>query len=281
MLRSTAVFPALMMTVFLACAVRAQAQTASPEERWTYSITPYLWLPSFNGTLRYSRPPGSGSPDVSVNEGSLLDALDAAFMISGEARRGKWSLYGDYIYLKLSTSKSNVSSVDFNAGARVNPFSTTVNTGTESELKGSLLTLAAGYSLADDGASRHDVIAGARYFDVTATTNWRLSATVNGPGAGQTFPATGSVSKSEGLLDAIVGVRGRARLADRWFIPYYADIGAGSSKSTWQALAGVSYVYQWGEVALAYRYLEYDQKDDKLMQNFRFNGPMLGATIRF
>lgn len=261
--------------------VPAHAQKAPSSERWTYALTPYLWLPSVDGTLKYSLPPGSGSPSVEVDSETLLDALDFGLMLAGEARRGKWSVFGDFIYLKLSASKSAVRSVDFNVAPAINPFSTTANLGTEAELKGSLLTLAGGYSLADNPDSQVDAIAGLRYFHVTATTNWRLSAAVAGPGPGQTFAAAGGISKTEDLWDAIVGVRGRAKLGDRWFLPYYLDIGAGSSDLTWQALAGVSYGFKWGELTFAYRHLEYDQGDNKLLQNFKFSGPLLGATFRF
>jgi hypothetical protein len=120
-----------------------------------------------------------------------------------------------------------------------------------------------------------------RYLDIDATTDWRLSATINGPG-GASFPATGRVTAGSTLWDGIVGVRGRAQLgAGQWSVPYYFDIGAGSSQLTWQALAGIAYRFGWGDVTLAYRHLYYDQEDDKLLQDFEFSGPALGATFRF
>jgi len=258
----------------------ARAQTAW-EERWTYSLTPYLWLPSVDGTLKYQLPAGTGSPSVDVNGQTLLHAIDFAFMMSGEARRGRWSFFGDYIYLKLSGSQGAVKSVNFNTGDPPVAAVATLNAGTESRLKGDMVTLAAGYSLAGSADSPFDVIGGLRYFGVTASTDWRLSAAVTGSSPGQTFAAAGSVSQTDDLWDGIVGVRGRAKLADHWYLPYYADVGTGSSRVTWQAFAGVSYAFHWGEVTLAYRHLVYDQRDDKLLQDFRFSGPLLGATFRF
>jgi hypothetical protein len=258
-----------------------QAQTWPGTDKWTYSVTPYLWMPAFKGTLKYTRPPGTGNPDVSVDERSVLDALDAAFMLTGEARRGRWSFYGDYVYLKFSTSKSAVRSVDFNAGPSNSSFAATSNTGSDSTLKGNMLTLAGGYSLAQTADSPFDVIGGLRYLGITAETSWNLSAAVAGPQLGQTFAAAGSASRSKDLFDGIIGFRGRAKIADRWYLPYYADVGTGSSNLTWQALAGISYAFGWGEVALAYRHLYYDQKGDNLMHDFKFSGPMVGATFRF
>ena len=44
---------------------QAQAQSDVSTDQWKFSITPYLWLPNVNGTLKYSVPPGAtGSPEV-------------------------------------------------------------------------------------------------------------------------------------------------------------------------------------------------------------------------
>ena len=128
-----------------------------------------------------------------------------------------------------------------------------------------------------------DLIGGLRYFHIEASTDWQLAATITGPGGGgQTFPSAGTVSRESNLWDGIIGVRGRVRWGDtRWFSPYYFDVGGGSSVLTWQGLLGVGYGFKWGDMVLAYRTLFYDQGDDKLLQNFRFSGPTLGATFRF
>jgi hypothetical protein len=144
-----------------------------------------------------------------------------------------------------------------------------------------MLTLAGGYNLARTPESPFDVIGGVRWFGITSETSWNLSGAIAGPQQGQSFAAAGSVSGSKDLFDGIIGVRGRAKLADRWFLPYYLDVGTGSSNLTWQALAGITYAFGWGEVALAYRHLYYDQKGNDLVQDFKFSGPMLGATFRF
>jgi hypothetical protein len=64
-------------------------------------------------------------------------------------------------------------------------------------------------------------------------------------------------------------------------MPYYLDIGSGSSTLTWQGFLGVAYAFKWGDAVFGYRRLYYDQSDDKLLQNFRFSGPSLGASFRF
>lgn len=275
-------FTAPLRTVFatfalLAACAAAQAQSGA----WRYSLTPYLWLPNINGTLKYSPPPGAaGGPSVETGPNDYLSNLSGVLMLAGEARNGPWAVFSDLIYLKFDSEDSKVRTVDFvNVGA--NPINTTLNVGTTSELKGWAWTLGASRTLVNSPGGTFDVLAGLRYLDIDATTDWRLSATINGPG-GTVFPATGRVTAGSTLWDGIVGVRGRAQLgAGAWSVPYYFDIGLGSSELTWQALAGIAYRFSWGEVTLAYRHLYYDQDADKLLQDFEFSGPALGATFRF
>jgi hypothetical protein len=251
--------------------------------QWTYSVMPYVWLPSVDGSLRYG-PPSSGgaSPNVDITADTWLGAIDFAFMLSAEARRGRWLIATDFITLDLSSDSSTVRSVDFNPGSgTVNVFNTALDTGSQTRLKGEVWTLVGGYAAVRDAHVAVDVIGGMRYFRLEATTDWRLSAAVSGPAGAQTFAGTGSVTSSQELWDAIVGVRGRVRLGEgKWFMPYHLDAGAGDSKLTWQGVLGVGHAFKWGEAIFAYRYLSYEQ-DKGLVEELNFGGFGLGVNFRF
>jgi len=268
---------ALIMAVIFT--VPAQAQSVAPADPWTFSITPYLWLPNINGTLKYIIPPGSGgSPEVETGPNDYLQALQAVLMISGEARKDSWSVFTDLIYLNFADQKSSIKSVDFGG----NIVSSSVNVATSSSLRGLEWTLGAGYAVRTVQAIKLDVFGGLRYLGLEAKTDWQLEAAISGPGGGQTFPQAGEVSGRADLWDGIVGVKGRILLgSSRWSIPYYLDVGTGSSSLTWQGMLGVAYSFKWGGVTLTYRNLYYDEKDDKLLQNFRFTGPEIGVTFLF
>jgi hypothetical protein len=255
----------------------AAAQT--PGNQWMFSITPYLWLPNIDGTLKYGVPPGAGgSPEVKVGPNDYLEALRFAMMISGEARKGRWSVFTDFIYLDFHSEESAVKSINF-GGDRV---SSSANVSTDSSLKGGAWTLGGGYAVLPGRPVEMDVFGGLRYFGLHASTDWQLTATVTGPGGGQTFPRTGSISARVDLWDGIAGFKGRVWIGrSNWAIPYYFDVGTGSSSLTWQGMLGVAYSWNWIEARLAYRHLYYDQKDDKLIQDMRFSGPALGVTFRF
>src|SRR5262249_18104197 len=83
-------------------------------DHWTFSLTPYVWLPNINGTLKYSVPPGAaGSPDVSTGPNNYLQNLQHVLMLAGEAREGRWSLHADAIYLDFADQASSVKAVNF------------------------------------------------------------------------------------------------------------------------------------------------------------------------
>ena len=216
-----AVLALLMLTVIFAPIFTAQAQAQSvapPADQWTFSITPYLWLPNVNGTLKYSVPPGAGSPEVEAGPNDYLQNLQAVIMISGEVRKDRWSVFTDLIYLEFADEKSSVKAVDF-GGSLVN---SSLNLATSSSLRGTEWTLGAGYAVQTGPAVTLDVFGGLRYFDLTVSTNWQLSADIIGPGGGQTFPGdrrnirdswpSGTGLSVSGVAFRLAAATGRSRI---------------------------------------------------------------------
>jgi len=253
----------------------AAAESASSDQ-WAFTVTPYLWLPNINGSLKYDLPNLNAKPEVETGPNDYLSNLDLALMISGEARKDKWSIFTDVIYLDFSDENSHVKSF---GGTNVNA---TIDLGTQSSVTGGVWTLVGGYAAVQDPAATLDVIGGFRYLSLKASTDWTLSESITLPASGETLAQSGSISRSGDLWDAIIGVRGRVKLGNgNWSMPYYADIGTGDSTVTWQAMVGVAYSWSWGDVGLVYRHLAYDMDDDQLLQDVEFSGPALGATFRF
>lgn len=242
-------------------------------DAWQFSLTPYLWLPNFNGTLKYQTPPGTGGrPEVEAGPNDYLSNLDFVLMLSGEARKGEWGLLGDYIYLDFSSEESTVKSVSGPGGSVQVP----VDAGTKTGLSGVAWQFAGFYNAVNTPSTSMDALAGMRYFRIKASVAWQLAGSLG------LFPQSGSYSEEEELVDAIVGIRGKVRPGGgKWYVPYYLDIGTGSSSLTWQALTGIGYSMGWGDIQLSYRHLFYDQGSDKLVQDFSFSGPAIGASFKF
>jgi hypothetical protein len=277
MKRSSLITLATLAALALCGPLSAAAET--PGSQWTFSITPYLWLPNINGTLKYSIPQGaSGSPEVQVGPNDYLENLNLAFMISGEVRKDRWAVFTDVIYLDFSSQKSGVKSINFGGDL----VSSSTNVSTSSTLRGGVWTLGGGYAVLPGRPVEMDVFGGLRYAGVHASTDWQLTAAVTGPNAGQTFPRSGNISERMDLWAGIFGVKGRVWLGrSNWSVPYYLDAGGGTSNMTWQGMLGIAYSWKWGDVSLTYRNLYYVQKGDGLIQDLRLSGPAVGATFRF
>ena len=139
-----------------------------------------------------------------------------------------------------------------------------------------------GYSLKQTDNASFDLFAGVRFFGIDVSTRWDLASDIILPGGGLGLLAQGSIGSDTDLWDGILGARGHFTIGrGNWTVPYYLDVGAGSSDLTWNALTGLAYAFDWGDFMLIYRHLDYDQDADSLMQDFSFSGPAVGARFRF
>lgn len=94
---------------------------------------------------------------------------------------------------------------------------------------------------------------------------------------------SGSAEASATNWDAIIGVKGSATLSENgnWIAPYRVDVGTGESKLTWQALAGVGYVFDWGSTVLGWRSVDYEMEADATFETVGFSGPFLGLAFQW
>ena len=273
---------ALTLLLLSGLVAPAQAQTVPrAEPGWQFSLTPYAWVPSIDGTLRYQLPAqaGAGSADVAKDSFSVLEALNFAAMIAAEARYQRYSLLTDFIYMDLGGAGSKLRSVDFagsNGGVAAN-----LDRGTESSLTGSLWTLMGGYTVTQGEWGHADIAGGFRLFSLSAETNLRLSGDVTAPGGTASLNRNARLSDSATLFDGIVGLRGRFVIGNGFFAPYAFDVGTGSSSLTWQASAALGYQMNWGSVALGWRHLSYEQSGNKLVQDLSFSGAFLALNFTF
>jgi hypothetical protein len=85
----------------------ASANAASRYERtddsqWRYRVTPYIWGAGLEGRVgKFGR-----RADVSKDFSDVLDDLDAGAMLAFEARRGRYGVMADLLYVSLGESDS-------------------------------------------------------------------------------------------------------------------------------------------------------------------------------
>jgi hypothetical protein len=260
----------VLLTALSALVPPAGAQTS--DDRWQSAATLYLWFPGFSGRTQF--PSGAGGPTINVNAKDVLSSLDMAFMGSIETRRGQWGGLVDWVYSDLSGDASRTR--DLTVAGVTLPVGASADLGLR--VKTNVLTLAGTYVATESPTNVTALVGGLRMLKSDQTLNWTIVGT--GPvGLGR----SGVVDAGMTNWDAIVGVRGRARMeaGARWFLPYYLDVGTGASRMTWQAVVGVGYAFDFGDVGLVWRYLDYTFDPSEALQTLTFNGVALGANFRF
>jgi hypothetical protein len=235
----------------LALTLAALPAAAQDQGDWSWQVTPYVWASGIGGEIT----PFTGGPTVEVESSfsEILEDLDAAFFVTGFARRDRLVFLGDFSYSK--SSKAGV----IGGGAPA--------TG---ELSQTSLTLAAGYRVEDSAAMTVDLLGGLRA--------WRVRGSVDVPVLGV------SASPSLDFVDPILGLRINGAFDDRWSATFYADIGGFGvgSEMTSQVVTTLNYqvrdnLYLSG----GYRTLAIDYDDGGTVIDMRMSGPLFGATWRF
>lgn len=227
------------------------AVTASGPDAWRGQVTLYGWGAGIGGDFT----PFTGGPTLSFDKSlsEVLEDLDAAFFATGLAIRGSFVVFGDFTY--SSSSKSGLVPPGAPASGEV------IQTS---------LTLAAGRRMVDGPRTTVDVLGGARA--------WRLDGSVSVPAAGV------SLAPEKRFVDPILAARVNHRVADRWTILGYADIGGFGvgSDLTYQIAATANYqVSDNLYLSVGYRHLYLDYSDDGTSFDGALSGPLLGATWRF
>ena len=247
---------------------------AQSADGWRFQAALNGYLPDISGSTSF--PDGGPGSGVTIDAKTILDNLKMTFMGSFEASRRDWGLFTDVLYMDVGTTRSGFR--EFTIGGLELPAG--VSAKVDYDLKGWIWTSGGVWHVFADPVSTFDAVAGARLLDITQTLGWETSGNIG------TIPLPGRAGVSKVSLsnwDAIVGVKGRVVFGEtrKWFVPYYADIGAGESKFTMQAIGGVGYSFGWGEVVGSWRYIDYEMKSGQRIENMSFNGPMISAVFRW
>jgi hypothetical protein len=257
----------------------AAAQSAKgASDDWKFGASIYLWAPSLDVTSNFPPPLGLvAGGNTQVDGGNFIDSIESAFMGSFEARKGRWGGFADFITLNLGATKSG--STSFTVGGNLVAVPVNAALTGDYSLEGTHWTVAGQYAAIDEPMHNLNILAGARYLSLDQKFTWSFSGNI---GSIAVPLRSGTLSSDGSVTDFIIGVRGKAKLGDtNWFIPYYADVGFGQSDSSYQALLGIGYAFNWGEITAAYRALDYKLDDSKFVSDVRFHGGLIGLGFRW
>lgn len=252
--------PLLLVTV----AVRAGEPVAPapaiepaspPSSGWQFTTALYAPLMGLEGDIGVA---GIGPSHVDVPFEDILDNLDGGLSGAFEARKDRWSITLDAIWLKLSTD--------------ANPIANAYLGVSQEQI---MASLSVGYEVYGSDSTSLDLVAGAALNSLDVDLELftpRLPVTVR------------RASGSQEWIDPYVGLRFKQQLGDRWSI-FATGVYGGfdvSSDEYWQALAGIGYrLTESTTLALAYRVISVDYQQGGFVYDTETSGPNLGLIIRF
>lgn len=292
-LRSIASLANLMVAAFgffaIAPAARAQIASTPPvpgsAAGWTFSITPYAWLPTVSTTYSYTGPRGASVTNtISAGIGDYISELNFALFLGGEARYDRFTIMTDLVYANASitTKNSHFSSVNLGLAPIDIPRGLQVSTGTR--LAATIWSVAGGYTLLQGDWGNLDAVVGIRTLFLGATSNYTLAAAVFAPDQTVALARSGSLDLGVTKVEGVGGATGRINIPNSsFYLPFYFDAGGGAVPLTWQVYAGVAYkAATWLDVSAGYRYLAFDGgSKTKGVEKLNLGGPILAGNIRF
>jgi hypothetical protein len=244
------------VAIVLALALTLISPNAMAGDKWEFDLVPYLWFSGFNGQV--STVPGEPPADVDASFSDILDNLDFAIFFAGEARKGRWGMAADLMYIDLESG-----------GDFPGPEFSTVNL----DVTNWIVSGAGYYRVVEGDGPFLDLLAGVRYWDVT--NDLFLSA-----GA---YPDTPIVN-SDSWFDPMVGLKGRTPLGESRF-SFGGHLMAGGfgvgSDMMWDLRGDFGYHWDNTGLILGYRYITVEYEEDTFLFDITMDGPMLGFIWRF
>jgi len=233
------------------------------------TLTPAIYFPGGNATLNNNpanKPVGfEGTPGDPV-----FFAFAAGLNVSPagtlEVRKGKLSAFLDVSSATMQQSSSRYVAFPYlGTYPLIQQMATTENA----------FTAAVGYTVYRNAASNVDVFGGGRLIGVVDYLNDQFPY----PGVPN---LTSSVGENNLRMDAIAGLRGRIGIGGAWYLPYYADLGAGSAGFSWQENSGLGYDFgKAGALSVTDRNLYVNRNGNaNVLNGLNFGGPAVNYDIR-
>ena len=233
---------------------RVKRPQQSQSGGWSFAFSPYIFLSSFRGTVGAR----GRTVEIDSSSGDVTDNLDFGLMGTFEARKNKFIILADFMWIRLSAERNTRGGVFGNAKVGANM---------------AIIDPEAGYRLAESKTGSLDILGGVRIWSVENT----LTVTAG------TQPGFGAAQRKT-FAAPVVGVRGILNLSPRFFLTSKVDVGAGSgTHSTSQFYGGAGFkIKQWVALGGGYRYLQVDHDDESgFIFDTRMSGPVIGAKFIF
>jgi hypothetical protein len=246
-----------LLAVVLMAATSTAALAADPaadeaaSSEWQKTLEVYGWLPNIYITT-------ATQDHITLTLGDLVSNLKFMAMADFAVQKNKWSMMADTIYMHIGDHGEKITG---------GPFGNPAEVDAQVGIRAFISTFGGGYQFAGNDRYELNVIGGARYIYLKVPIEVDDSVTT-----GDTKVTLGGHN-----WDGVIGIRGKTTLNEKWYTNYYADIGTGDSKFTWQAKVGIGYKLKKFTATAGFRYLRWNNGSSNELDNLRILGPYVGA----
>ena len=247
----------VLALAFLFSGLESHSQGIAPvqKEKWEFVLAPYAFMAGMSGDATLGI---TGPSEIDLKFGDILENLQFAFMLHGEAYKGDWGLMMDYSYLKLGSD-----------------FDTPQEILRDITFKQSVFELFASRRFKKDWGMIH-LFAGIRVW------NYNMEL------AFQNIQISG-ISRKQDWVDPTIGGRIFFNVSNRFMAGLRADVGGFGLGSSFAFNLQPGIGYQFSDLfslMLQYKYLYADFDNDKEgIDYFEIDaatqGPLLGLVFRF
>ncbi len=258
------IFFVVLAAGVICSSAHGQEAIAAPDQ-WQLSVTPYFWAAGAKGHITAD----GRRTGVDISFSDIWDALDCAALGHIEARKEKWGLFFDTIYMNLGQSDRIT---------LITPEDVVVTPNAKIDLTMRIIEYGGFYQVAQwcpSGDSKKtiklDALAGGRYWDI------EQKVTIDSE----------SSKVSDSWTDPFIGARLIAPVNDWLLFHIRADIGGFSisseaSEQTLNVIVGPAIkLSDRMDLVAGYRWLDLDREPTSNSEgDLTLSGPIVGLQIR-
>lgn len=244
---------------FTVCTV-ATATLNEPEQKSEsqFYLDLYGWMPNIYGESALDT-------NFELDLDDIIENLQFMIMATPGVKKERWGFEVDVIYLNLGSDKNQTGNLMGEIP---------VDLYTDVSLKAWIVTPKVYYNLIKTERFNMNILTGARYLYMDVD----VKADISGDSISERAL---SASDSGSVWDGIFGIAGQVTLNEKWYMPYYLDIGTGDSDLTYNLFGGVGYRFSSFNLVAGWRYLRWNFEDNSALENLYVSGPIVGITYRF
>ena len=247
-----------LMAASLTVALTANAATVDKTDEeaaaseWKKSFELYFWLPR----IYINTADDSGYEKLTLS--TILRNLNFMTMIDLNAQKDKWSMGADMIYMHLTDKIT------------ADPHPPLDDPKAHISMRAFISTFGGSYQFFDKGRTELHALAGVRYLYIRLPIEYDIDGV-------ESF----GVDLGGHNWNGVIGMRGKTTFNDKLYMDYYADLGTGQARNTYQIKLGGGYRLKYFTFTAGFRYLRWNFDSSEDLDNLRVIGPYVGAKWFF